>query len=179
MKLARVIIVSFEQVEEGLPVISGISGSGETLTDVMTLQQDGFISFPKPDSQGFMISDGQLQAILNSIDPANIPDGEGGEKFFYFDPNNHVKWDKNGNLIVTATKKVTIAAAGEIKIDSAVKVVIEAPAVELGESTKKALLNESAAPKYKIHTHPDPVSGSTGPPSNNFDDDLTSETKAA
>lgn len=179
MKLGRVIIDAFKNVVNALPVFSGISGSGETLTDVMTLQQDGFASFPAGESQGFMLTAGQLQLLLNAVDPAKIPEWSPGEKFFYFDPDNYVKWDPDGNLLVSTTEKVTITAAGEIKIDSAVKVVVEAPLVELGEATQKKLVNEGAALKYKVHTHPDPVSGSTGAPSNNIDNDLTDGTTAS
>lgn len=179
MKLVSVVIDLFKKVTGGLPEIDGVGGNGEELTSVMTMQQAGFASFPIDEPQGFMLNDGQLQLLLNAVDPSELPDWVEGERFFYFDPDNYVKWDLSGNLFVQTAKKVTIEAAGEIKIDSAVKVLLDAPAVELGESTKKALLNEDAITIINSHKHTAPVGGLTSIPDTLLTTQKTVETKAA
>jgi len=147
MRIVRSVISSV--IEGAIKLFSGSGLVGETFTEREFFQHFGFTSIPPAGSEGIVFVIGNRVFMLASDNRDLRPAIQDGEACFYIDKNNWIK----------------IKADKTIQVKSENKVVVEAPAIELGAASgHKALVWEDFLTLFNSHTHPDPVSGVTGPP---------------
>lgn len=83
---------------------------------------------------------------------------------------------KNGDAEVELTGSGNVnILGGNVTLDASTLIEVLATTINLGSGAEKAVLGDTLASLYALHTHPDPVSGSTGTPSNVLDTALSAK----
>ncbi len=144
--IRRVVITAL--TEGNIRTVSATGLAGEEFNEREFQQQYGFASSPKANAEGVMAGVGNVFYLLASDDRRYRITLVNGEVALYTDEDDKIHL-KRGNII---------------EITAATKVIVNAPAVELGDGTLKKLINEELVTKFNQHTHPTAALGAPSTP---------------
>lgn len=155
----------------------------ETRDSIERFQNYGFTSVPPPNSEAIALSVGgnRDHMVVIAVDNRifRLKGLLNGEVAMYTDEGDFIKIKKGGIIEVKSSTKVIVnsllvdivadvdikATAPTVTITSTVKTIVDSPLVELGDGTLEKIINgETFQTLFNTHTHPDPISGSSGPP---------------
>ena len=121
----------------------------EQIDDVEVFGAYGIDTVPPDGAECIAVQFGHRTVVVAIADRSIAPGGSTGEVIIHNSKDDHITLASNGDIEITSTGTVTI----------------DASSIRLGGGAfLRQLIDERLVTAFNTHTHPDPVSGTSGPP---------------